>query len=96
MRKMLDRVNKETREVEDAVAGLKDAQEALDKDTVGQLSTLKSGGLVKQATLVGAALFSFRSVAEGIAFFAGDSSHLVPAAVQAGIAVVCLIAFVVL
>lgn len=93
MKKMLAKVDKETREVEKAVAELKAAQAEIDSDAVGQLAGLKSGGIIKQATLVGALLFTIRSVTEGVLFMGGDSSHMMPAAIQGAIAVVCLVAF---
>ena len=87
-----------------ASSGLKDAfnriqqkdpaaQAEIDSDAVGQLAGLKSGGIIKQATLVGALLFTIRSVTEGVLFMGGDSSHMMPAAIQGAIAVVCLVAF---
>jgi hypothetical protein len=92
MRKMLDKVNQETRNVESAIEDLKKAQ--IDTEGVGdQLVSLKSGGIVKQGTLVGTLLFTFRSVVEGTAYLAGDTTHLMPAVIQGAIAVVCLIAF---
>lgn len=93
MKKMLAKVSAETKVVEEAIKDLEEAQASIDKDAVGQLVGLKSGGLVKQGAIVGALLFSVRSFAEGIGFFAGDSSHLLPAILQAAIAVVCLVAF---
>ena len=94
MRKMLDKVNRESKAVESAINDLRQAQEDLDKDAVGQLSALKSGGIVKQFTLVGTLLFTLRSGVETIAFFAGDSSHLAAAIIQAGIALACFAAFI--
>jgi hypothetical protein len=93
MRKMLARVNAETKNVESAIGDLKKAQEDSEGGVETQLSGLKSGGIVKQATLVGTLLFSFRSATEGIAYLSGDASHFLPAVVQAAIAVVCLVAF---
>lgn len=93
MKKMLANVSAETVKVEEAIKDLEEAQASIDKDAVGQLVGLKSGGLVKQGAIVGALLFTVRSFAEGIGFFAGDSSHLLPAVLQAAVAVVCLIAF---
>ena len=93
MRKMLAKVNEETRNVEEAIADLKKAQEGMDAGVEGQLSGLKSGGLVKQATLVGTVLFSFRALADGIAVAGGDATHLLPAVIQAAIAITCLVAF---
>jgi hypothetical protein len=72
---------------------LKKAQEDSEGGVETQLSGLKSGGIVKQTTLVGTLLFSFRSAVEGVAYFGGDASHLLPAIVQDAIAVVCLVAF---
>jgi hypothetical protein len=93
MRKVLARVNAETQNVESAIGDLKKAQEDSESGVETQLSGLKSGGIVKQATLVGTLLFSFRSATEGIAYIGGDATHFLPAVVQAAIAVVCLIAF---
>ena len=93
MRKMLAKVNEETRNVELAMEELKKAQEGMDGGVEGQLSGLKSGGIVKQATLVGTVLFSFRALVDGIAVVGGDATHLLPAVVQAAIAITCLVAF---
>jgi hypothetical protein len=94
MKKMLARVNKETKSVEEAIEGLKLASDGMETGVETQLSGLKSGGMVKQATLVGALLFSVRSGIEGIAFMGGDATHLMPAAIQGVIAVICLVAFI--
>ena len=94
MRKMLERVNQETRNVESAIEDLKQAQVELEGGVDDKLSDLRSGGIVKQATLVGTLLFSLRSVVEGIAYLGGDATHLMPAVIQGAIAVVCLIAFI--
>lgn len=93
MKKMLAKVNEETKNVEAAIEDLKKAQAETESGLENQLSGLKSGGIVKQATLVGTLLFSLRSAAEGVAYLGGDASHLLPAIVQAAIAVVCLVAF---
>ena len=94
MKKMLEKVNAETKNVEAAIADLKAAQQEIDGGMDSQLIDLKKGGLMKQATLVGTLLFSLRAVTDGIAFAAGDSSHLFPALVQSGIALICLAIFV--
>ena len=93
MRKMLERVNEETKNVESAIADLKQAQADMDGGVDDQLNSLKSGGLVKQATLVGTLLFTLRAGTDAVLFVGGDSSHLMPAGVQAVIAVVCFVAF---
>lgn len=90
MKKMLQKVNDETKNVEAAIEDLKRAQEEMGGGVDGQLLDLKSGGIIKQATLVGSLLFSFRSLVDGIAFLEGDTSHLVPAIAQGGIALVCV------
>ena len=94
MRTMLAKVNEETRNVQEAVEELQRAQSDIDSGVVGQLSSLKSGGIIKQASLVGTVLFSLRSAFDGLALLGGDQSHLMPAIVQAVIAVACLVAFI--
>ena len=87
MENMLKKVNQETLEVEKAVRDLKAAQEELGQDP---LYKLKSGGIVKQASLVGTALFSVRAVTE-LAAMAGPNgeAHTLPALIQGVIALVC-------
>jgi hypothetical protein len=94
MKKMLTRVNKETKAVEEAIGDLKKMSDGMETGVESQLSGLKSGGMVKQGTLVGALLFSVRSGIEGIAFMGGDATHLMPAVIQGVIAVICLVAFI--
>lgn len=94
MRKMLDKVNQETKNVESAIQDLKQAQVDMEGGVDDQLISLKSGGIVKQAALVGSLLFSFRSLVEGSVYLAGDPTHLMPATLQAVIAIVCVIGFI--
>jgi len=94
MKKMLDRVNAETKSVENAIESLKRAQEDSDGGIDSQLVGLKSGGLVKQAALVGALLFTFRGGAETIGFVGGDPSHALPALIQGALAILCIIGFI--
>lgn len=82
---MLRRVNDEAAEVKAAVEELKRAQTALDRDF---LYRLKSGGVPKQAALVGFLLFSVRSIVDSIASL-GDETYLIPALAQGAIAVLC-------
>src|SRR5210317_609076 len=86
MKNLLKKVSVETKNVEAAIEDLKAAQKEIDGGMDSQLIDLKKGGLVKQATLVGTLLFSLRAVTDGIAFVAGDTSHLLPAIIQSGIA----------
>ena len=94
MKKMLVKVNAETKAVEDAIEDLKQAQLASEGGIDGQLVNLKSGGLVKQAALAGGLLFTFRGGVEAIAFLAGDPSHALPALIQGALAIACIVAFV--
>jgi hypothetical protein len=96
MRKLLEKVNQETKNVETAIADLRQAQLDTEGGVDDQLMSLKSGGIVKQATLVGTLLFSLRSFVEAAAYLGGDATHLMPAIIQGAIAIVCLIAFVVM
>jgi hypothetical protein len=87
MVKMIDRVNRESREVERAVDELKKAQANMSKDP---LLMIANGGIVKQAALAGALLFTTRSVVDAVAMMSGDSTHAVSALVQGAIALVCV------
>ena len=93
MKKMLAKVNAETRNVEVAIEDLKRAQEEADGGIDSQLSSLKSGGLIKQATLAGTLLFTLRAGIDTIGFLGGDPSHAFPALLQGALAIVCLVAF---
>mmetsp|Transcript_46402 Transcript_46402/g.47103 ORF Transcript_46402/g.47103 Transcript_46402/m.47103 type:complete len:313 (-) Transcript_46402:2484-3422(-) len=94
MKKMLSRVNEETKNVETAIEDLRLAQEESEGGLDTQLVDLKSGGLIKQSTLVGALLFTFRSGTETIGFLGGDPSHAVPALVQGVLAIICIVGFI--
>ena len=94
MKKMLEKVNAETKNVEDAIEDLKRAQAESEGGIDSQLVDLKSGGLVKQAALTGALLFTFRGGVETIAFLGGDPSHALPALIQGAIAIACIVGFV--
>mmetsp|Transcript_11348 Transcript_11348/g.23496 ORF Transcript_11348/g.23496 Transcript_11348/m.23496 type:complete len:344 (+) Transcript_11348:165-1196(+) len=94
MKKMLKKVNAETKAVEDAIEDLKMAQAATEGGIDSQLVDLKSGGLIKQAALAGGLLFTLRSGAETIAFLAGDPSHAFPALIQGALAIACIIGFI--
>lgn len=87
MEKMLQKVNEETLEVEKAVRDLKAAQEELSDDP---LYKLKTGGIVKQASLVGTALFSVRALTEVVAMTGPNGDvHTLPALIQGAIALAC-------
>lgn len=93
MQKMLSRVNKETQNVEKAIEDLRKAQIESEGSLDGQLSDLKSGGLIKQATLAGTLLFTFRAGIEIVAFLTGDMSHAMPALLQGALAITCMVGF---
>jgi ribosomal protein S20 len=82
---MLNRVKKETGEVEKAVEDLKKAEAEIDKDFILKL---KRGGLPKQAALIGLLLFSVRSIGDTVISFT-DETHLAAALIQGGIALFC-------
>lgn len=94
--RLVDKVKRETMEVEKAVAELKEAQEKLGDDPLMKAADLKKAGIVKQGALVGTLLFSFRSIGELLLIVQGGyttpgevESHSAAAAVQALIALVC-------
>jgi hypothetical protein len=93
MKATLAKVNCETRNVEEAIAELKRAQEESEGGLNGQLSSIKSGGLVKQAALAGALLFILRAAADTVGFLAGDQSFVFPALLQGALAIVCIVGF---
>jgi hypothetical protein len=89
---LVDKVRKETMEVEKAVAELKDAQEKMGDNPLSQAVDLKKAGIVRQSALVGALLFSFRSVGELLAVAQGTGdveAHGFAAAIQGFIALAC-------
>lgn len=85
MTRMLEKVNKETIEVERATRDLVAAKKATDP-----LLNLKSGGLVKQGALVGFILFSTRTIGEVLAMVGPNGDlHTAPALIQGGVALAC-------
>jgi hypothetical protein len=94
MKKMLTKVNEETRNVEEAIAGLKRAQEESEGGLNGQLSSLKSGGLVKQSALAGAFLFTMRAGVDLVGYLGGDPSFAFPALLQGVLAIICIVGFI--
>jgi len=97
----MNKVKQQTQEVESAVSNLKDAQEKLSSDPLLQASELKQAGIIKQAALVGAMLFTFRSVGDLGSMVSSISSpsdelfasHGYAAAVQGVIALICAVYF---
>jgi len=90
--RLVDKVKEETMEVQKAVAELKDAQEKMGDDPLSQAADLKKAGIVRQSALVGALLFSFRSIGELLAVAQGTGDvegHGAAAAIQAFIALAC-------
>jgi hypothetical protein len=97
MRSVLNKVNRETEEVVKATQQLQKVQSELDNDF---LYKLKSGGLIKQLSLVGLVLFSFRSLADTLAAVGGGGNNsgddLTFALIQGAIALACALVFFVL
>jgi len=95
MQTMLDRVGKESQQVELAAQDLRAAQAQLDGDFLYQV---KTGGIVKQLSLVGMVLFSFRSIADTVSTLTDPASSggLDSALLQGGIALLCALVFFVI
>jgi len=94
MEKLLLKVDKEKAEVADAVAALESLQGEMNEDPMMGFVSLKEGGIVKQASLVGGFLFTFRAIFDAIAILGPNAeAHAMAAGVQGIIGVVCLIIF---
>lgn len=94
--KLLEKVNKETLEVEAAVRDLELVKQQMDSSAFTKISNLKQAGIVKQSTLVLSLLFAVRSATELVLIPAGSGdaeSHLVAAAVQGAIALGCALIY---
>ena len=88
--RLLDKVKDETQEVEKAMEDLQKAQEELLNDPLMKAADMRSGGIVKTASLSGALLFSFRSVGDLLLLAGPDGAdHGMAAAIQAVIAIAC-------
>lgn len=86
----MGKVKEETLEVEKAMEDLQKAQEQLLDDPLMKAADLRSGGIVKTASLAGALLFSFRSFGELLLLTQPNGAdHGMAAAIQAVIAVAC-------
>ena len=93
--RLIQKVASETDEVQRAMNDLEVARSQASGEGSGSIEStaldLKKGGIVKQASLVGALLFGSRAVTETILVLGspyGDQ-HFVPALVQAAIAFAC-------
>jgi hypothetical protein len=99
--RLVSKVRQETQEVEKAVLNLKDTQEKMSEDPLLQAAALKRAGILKQAALIGAMLFTFRSLGDlgSMLSSIGSSSdgliasHGYAAAIQGIIALVCAVYF---
>lgn len=90
--RLVDKVKEETAEVEKAVQELRDAQEKLGDDPLMKAADLKKAGIVSQSALVGALLFSFRSIGELLLIVQGSGdvqAHSSAATIQGVIALAC-------
>jgi len=88
--RLVEKVEKERAEMAKAVAELEAVQEELSGDPIMKLVNLKKAGIGKQGALVGAFLFSVRSAFD-LAMLSGPNgdSHIIPATIQALIALAC-------
>ena len=89
--RLVDKVKRETLEVEKAVNDLKAAQEDMGGDPLSKAVDLKKAGVVKQSAVVGAILFSFRTAGELLFVAQGVDveGHGASAAIQGLIALAC-------
>lgn len=97
MKQLLDRVDRETSNLEQAVDDLNAANQQIEQDFIWKL---KQGGLPKQIALVGFILLSVRSILESITAVSMSSStladseaHLYAALLQGIVAMVCAAIF---
>lgn len=88
--RLVEKVKAETAEVEAAMAELEAAQGKLLDDPLMKAADLKGAGIVKQGALVGALLFTLRSVGD-LSMIGGPdgASHGVAAVFQGVIALAC-------
>ena len=92
--RLVDKVNKETLAVEEAIQGLERAKQEMNSTPLSKIAALKDAGIVKQSSFVLALLFSVRSLTDLVLVVGPNSeSHAVAAAVQAGIAIVFALIF---
>ena len=92
--RLVEKVKRETEAVASAMADLEEAKKQLQADPLSQASDLKKAGIIKQGALVGALLFTLRSVGDLSMMTGPDgSSHGVAAAVQGVIALACALYF---
>lgn len=89
--RLVDKVKRETLEVEKAVNDLKAVQEDMGGDPLSKAVDLKKAGVVKQSAVVGAMLFSFRTAGELLFVAQGVDveGHGASAAIQGLIALAC-------
>jgi hypothetical protein len=90
---ILQRVNVETSNLEQAVEDLNAANRQIENDFVWKL---KRGGIPKQAALAGLLLFSVRSIGESITAVSSvvdSEAHLYAALIQGVVAMVCAVVF---
>lgn len=82
--KIMGTVENERAEVEKALLELEEAQRNDSKDL---LTTVASGGIIKQGALAGTILFTLRSITDLVLIFgANGSSHVMPALIQGALA----------
>jgi hypothetical protein len=93
LRRLLNTVDRERQNVEDAKRDLERVNAQLENDI---LYKLKTGGIVKQSAFAGLLLFSVRSILDSLSALQGDESALGAALVQGAIAFACAILFNVL
>uniref|UniRef100_A0A7S0GI34 Uncharacterized protein n=1 Tax=Proboscia inermis TaxID=420281 RepID=A0A7S0GI34_9STRA len=95
MEELVIKANTEKAKMQEAVDDLEAVKQLVDKEAkesgVDFLKSLRDGGQANVYAFVGFALFSSRAFQDIVLSFVGKdpASHYVPAAVQAGLAVLC-------
>ena len=92
--RLVQKVKKETEEVEKAIADLEQAKDQLNADPLSKAADLKNVGVVKQGAFVGMLLFSLRSMGDLVMIAGPDGgSHITSGAIQGVIAAACAVFF---
>ena len=92
--RLLSKVNDESKQMEDAMKELQQAQVRIGQDPLLKVANFKNAGIVKQSLLALSILFSFRSISDLIVIATGSiNGDVTSVLIQFGLAFVCAVAF---
>jgi len=92
--RLLSKVNDESKQMEDAMIELQQAQVRMGQDPLLKVANFKNAGIVKQSLLALSILFSFRSISDLIVIATGSiNGDITSVLIQFGLAFVCAVAF---